>query len=327
MQSSASSRMVNALPRPQYAQREDNMPEHLTVGTFTPSVLLDVARRLGALAEQELTVTEIGVASSPAQFRALLDDDLQVALTSPDNVLSYRFSPSNPLGGRQDVQIVSAVDRGLGLALYGRPGLTDPAELRGAVVGVDVPNSGFALALYETARVHGLPRDALRLAALGSTPRRLTALLAGDCDATLLNAGNELVAEDAGCARLAAVTDVCPGYLGAVLAVAGTRRLAHTRRLARALLDTARRITTGEADAEVTESAGRLLGLTPERSARYLDRLRDPEEGLVTDEDVPESALATLIDLRRRHLPEQADGTDVLATALHPGAGLVAPRE
>ncbi len=37
-----------------------------------------------------------------------------------------------------------------------------------------------------------------RWSKLGSTPRRLEALLAGDCDATMLNAGNELVAERPG---------------------------------------------------------------------------------------------------------------------------------
>ncbi len=196
------------------------MPASVTVGSFTPSVVLDLARTTGRLEALDLAVTEVPVASSPAQFRDLVDGRLDLALTSPDNVLAYRFSPGNPLGELFDVRIVSAVDRGMGLGLYARPGLT-AEDLRGARVGVDVPTSGFALALYALADSLGVGRADYELVTLGSTPRRLEALLAGDCDATMLNAGNELVAERAGCPRLASVADVVGPYLGTVVAVAG----------------------------------------------------------------------------------------------------------
>ena len=100
-----------------------------------------------------------------------------MALTSPDNVLAYRYNPRNPLGRLADARMVAAVDRGMGLGLYARPGLT-AADLRGARVGVDVPVSGFALALYALADVLGVARDDYELVTLGSTPRRLEALLA-----------------------------------------------------------------------------------------------------------------------------------------------------
>src|SRR5665811_1871346 len=106
-----------------------------------------VARRTGRLDEHDLMIDEIPVLSSPAQFRSLLDGDLDAVLTSPDNVVAYRFVPDNPLGVTADVTIVSAIDRGLGLALYSRPGITAADQLRGATVGVDVPTSGFALSL------------------------------------------------------------------------------------------------------------------------------------------------------------------------------------
>src|SRR4051795_3944726 len=63
----------------------------LVVGAFSPSVVLRVSRRLGLLDERGLEVTENPVTSSPAQFRALIDGDLDAALTSPDNVIAYRF--------------------------------------------------------------------------------------------------------------------------------------------------------------------------------------------------------------------------------------------
>lgn len=298
----------------------------IRLGSFTPSVLLAVARATGAVAAAGLAVEERPVASSPAQFASLRDGELDVALTSPDNVLAYRFSPGNPLGSLLDVTIVSGVDRGLGLGLYGRPGLSSAAQLRGAVIGVDVPTSGFALALYALADSLGLGRDEYRLEALGSTPRRLQALLEGRCDATMLNAGNELRAEEAGCPRLAGVTDVCGAYLGTVVAVLGTTHLATARRLAETLGGVAREILAGDHTDAVVAGAAEVLGLPEHLGLRYAERLRDPREGL-TAGVVDGEALATLVSLRRRYLPEDVDGRDPFAAALDPSGGLVVPHD
>ncbi len=301
----------------------------LVVGSFTPSVLLAVARRTGRLGAHDLDVTETPVPSSPAQFRSMLAGEIDVALTSPDNVVAYRFSTDNPLGATADARIVSAVDRGMGLGLYGRPGLDGPEQLRGATVGVDVPTSGFALAMYALADSLGVSRDEYALVALGSTPRRLDALLAGECDATMLNAGNELVAEAAGAVLLARVSDVCAPYLGTVVGVVGEDRLEPARRLSLALRETARAICGGHDgghDAEVAvDEAMRVLGLDETLAQRYVDRLRSPAEGLVLDDEVDREALGTVIGLRRHYLPAKVPGDDPLEHALDPDSGLVVP--
>jgi ABC-type nitrate/sulfonate/bicarbonate transport system substrate-binding protein len=296
----------------------------VVVGSFTPSVVLDLAASTGRLDAAGVAVEEVPVPSSPGQFRSLLDDEIQVALTSPDNVLAYRYNPANPLGGVADVRMVAAVDRGMGLGLYGRPGLT-PADLPGARVGVDVPVSGFALALYALAESLGVGRDDYEVVTLGSTPQRLRALLAGECDATMLNAGNELAGEAAGCVRLAGATDVCSPYLGVVVAVAGDTHLDVARRISDAVTDVAGEIVGGGLTDEAAESAARRLGLDDTTALRYVDRLRDPAEGLVTDGVVDPRALRTLVDLRRRYLPTPApDGSgDLLDRALG-DPGLVA---
>lgn len=288
------------------------MPNTIQLGTFTPSVLLRVARRTGRLAAAGLEVVESPVASSPAQFAALLDGTLDAVLTSPDNVVAYRYIPANPLGRTADVHIVSAVDRGMGLALYG-----NGSDLAGRTFAVDVPNSGFAFAMYALAESIGLPRSAYEVVALGSTPRRLAALLAGDCAATMLNAGNELHAEAAGYKPLARASEVCRPYLGTVLA---TLRPLHPA-LSRVLTETATAILAGDLDTMVIQEASTALGLAPALAARYLDRLTDPDEGLVPDGKVDPAAIRTLVDLRRTYGPE-LDG-DPLAAALDPGMGLV----
>ena len=297
-------------------------PVVTVVGSFTPSVVLDLARSTGALSDVGLTVDEVPVTSSPGQFRSLLADELHVGLTSPDNVLAYRFSPSNPLGSTLDVRIVSAVDRGMGLGLYGRPSAT-AADLRGARVGVDVPVSGFALALYALASGFGISRSDYSLEALGSTPQRLKALLAGECDATMLNAGNELVAEDAGCVRLASAAESLSPYLGTVVAVAGTAHLDEARALGKALTTVGDRILDGSLTEEAAESAARRLGMSDSLAVRYVERLREPTDGLVRGGTVDRAALQNLIDLRTTWLPEVVDGRDVMADALAEGSGLV----
>jgi ABC-type nitrate/sulfonate/bicarbonate transport system substrate-binding protein len=299
--------------------------QQLVVGTFSPSVLLRVSRRLGLLEERGVQVTEEPVTSSPAQFRALIDGDLDAALTSPDNVVAYRFAPGNPLGEIADARIVTAVDRGLGLGLYTRPGISSAAMLKDATVGVDVAASGFAFALYAVLESLGLDRGDYRVVALGSTPRRHDALLAGRCDATMLNAGNELRAEEAGAVRLARLVDVCRPYLGTVLSTVGDRRRPLVDALAGALRQAAREISAGRADQVAAEEAAAGLGLSRTLAAKYVERLKDPEEGLVVDGTADPEALRTVVGLRRRYAPASAGGVDALATALDPSGGLIDP--
>jgi ABC-type nitrate/sulfonate/bicarbonate transport system substrate-binding protein len=252
------------------------------LGSFTPSVLLRVARHL----DPALDVIETLVPSSPAQFQALHEGAYDVVLTSPDNVLGQRFS-----GPTRRVEMLAAIDRGMGLALYGR------GELRGARVGVDVPASGFAFALYALAESLGVTRDEFEIVTLGSTPKRLKALLAGECDYTMLNAGNELHAEAAGFEAVARVSDICHPYLGTVLAALDP---APVSALTDRLVETAAAIVDGKHDDLVIAAASEALGLERPLAERYLRRLRDPGEGLVPDGVIHASALATVAGLRRR---------------------------
>lgn len=307
---------------------EVRLTSSVTVGTFTPSVLLAVARSSGHLESVGVQVVEVPVPSSPAQFRALIDGDLEVALTSPDNVLAYRFIPTNPLGALADVSIVSTVDRGQGLSLWSRARI-DPTDvagrLRGGRFAVDVPTSGFALAMYALVEELGLSREDYEVVPLGSTPNRLRALVEGGCDATMLNAGNDLLAAEAGCHRLSSVAGSCSPYVGMVVCVAGGRHLATATRLADALRSTARDIVDGRLDHETAAAAQSLLGLNGIVAERFVTMLKDEDEGLITASAPDLEGLRTVARLRRRYLPHRAsDGTDPLDAALEPPSGLLA---
>ncbi|MDQ1605467.1 MAG: hypothetical protein QOE01_3312 [Actinomycetota bacterium] len=245
------------------------------VGSFSPSVLLRVARVTGVLAAHGLAAEERAVSSSPGQFRSLLAGELDAALTSPDNVLAYRYLPENPLGRSADVRIVAGIDRGLGLGLYGAPYLESVADLRGARVGVDVAVSGFAFVLYEMLGRAGLRADGdYELVELGATPARLAALLDRRCAATMLNAGSDLRAEEAGLLRLASVGDVADPYLGTVLAVHGDPPPG-VRALAAALAEAIDAVLDGSAHHVAVAEAG-ALGLPRRLAERYAEGLADP---------------------------------------------------
>lgn len=294
------------------------------LGSFTPSVVLEVARRTGALEDAGLDVTERPVPSSPAQFRALIDGTLHVGLTNPDNVLAYRFDQQNPLGELVDARILAGIDRGLGLGVWARPGAVLD-DLRGAPIGVDVPGSGFALALFTLLERRGLARDDYEVIKLGSTPQRLRALLDGGCTATMLGAGNELAAEAAGCTLIASVRDELAPYLATVVCVVRDQHLEVGHDVSGVLTATAAGIVAGELTDVAIEAAASGLGLDDDLARRYVQGLADPVDGLVVDGSVDPAALRTVLELRRHWLPRVVDGRDVLADALD-DPGLVVRR-
>ncbi|MHB8827392.1 MAG: substrate-binding domain-containing protein [Acidimicrobiales bacterium] len=275
----------------------------LRVGTFTRSVVIELARRRGDFERADLAIEEKAVVSSPAQFRSLAGGELDVAITSPDNVLAYHFLSDNPLARRLDLRVLNALDRGTGLSLWLAPGLS-VADVRGGVVGVDVGTSGFAFVAYALLERAGIARADYTIDALGSTPQRVRALIDGTCAATVLNAGNELRAADAGCTCAGTVTDLGP-YLGTVIAtmdgLAEPWRAASDR-FAAVLVDVARDVVAGALDNEVVDATRALLGLPLADAARHLAILKDPRTGLVADGRVDRASIATLVSLRRSYL-------------------------
>lgn len=272
----------------------------MRLGTFTPSVLLALAGRTGLLAERGLEVEEVPVPSSPGQFCALADGELDLVVTSPDNVLAYRFL-DNPLGERLDVLVTAALDSDAGLTLAARPGLGDLA-LGELVLGVDVPTSGFAFAAYALLESAGRPPGSYEVRALGSTPRRRAALAAGECDVTILGAGNELLGEAAGCRPVAGARSLGP-YLGEVLArLAGSPSAPEADALAEVLVEVAERVRGGELVEETVSAAEDVLGLPRDLARRHHARLTGG--GLVPEGRAPREAFGTLLALRRRFRPE-----------------------
>jgi ABC-type nitrate/sulfonate/bicarbonate transport system substrate-binding protein len=301
------------------------LPDLVRLGVFSPSVVLGVAAASGALERAGLAIEEVPATSSTQQFADLLAGRLDAVFTSPDNVLAYRGSAANPLGRAADVRIVAAVDRGLGLSLFSGPGVQPGEGLRGGVLAVDVPTSGFAFVAYELLARQGL-RAGLDydVVASGSTPRRAAALAAGECAMSVLNAGNDLRAEAAGCTRLSRASSL-GRYIGTVLAAPGPSvedGSTPLPALTAVVLATCRALAAGRLRELATSVTAARLRLDRDGVRRYLETLSDPSEGLVPDGRVDPGSLETLRWLRSRY----GDGGPALAALVEPGSGLVDER-
>ena len=124
------------------------------------------------------------------------------------------------------------------------------------------------------------------------------------CSVTVLNAGNELRAQSAGCSCIASVTELGP-YLGTVLATNATDddTLTHVRRFADILLNVASDILDGDRERDVVEAAIELLGLSEEEARDHYRCLTNPRTGLIGDGAVDREAIETLVTLRQTYSP------------------------
>lgn len=299
-------------------------PIRIRLGYFSRSVVLRTARERGFLADAGIEVVDEPVPSSPAQFRTLLDGGFDLVLTSPDNVVAYRLSEKNPLGERADVRMLLGIDRGMGLSIMTTQQVTTVDDIRGRIVAVDVPQSGFALAMFRVLEQRGLRQGQdYTVISLGSTPKRADALIAGECDVTLLNAGHDVRAELAGCRRLTRITDVLHPYIGTVLAATGPW-LAENLDVAQRFAAAWRGATGAVLDPANRQDVQRLLAeelsLDGTGPALAYETLISDRDGLIRDLRVDNDGLRTLLDIRT----QGADGplADVSDAGIA-GSGLV----
>ena len=209
--------------QPISARQLDMEPATIKLGYFSKSPVITMGLKHGFFTAEGITLDTAQTASSPAIFKALQTGGRDVILTQIDNVFNYRYNPSNPNGSVFEPVAFIGTDWGNGAALVTKKGYTSVEELRGKVLAVDSPNSGFAFVLYGIMRAHGLEKDVdykviVPKKADGTqdsgTPARFTRLQAGEFDATILNAGFQFRAEALGYPVLGQIQDAANPFMG-----------------------------------------------------------------------------------------------------------------
>jgi len=273
------------------ASRKDT----IKIGQFSESAILAVAKAKKLDEKYGIVWETSRVPSSPAQFNSLSSGEIDIAITSPDNVLLYATTDENPLSRKLPLHILRGIDRGMGLALYTSKDVAQALQLRGTIFGVDVPTSGFAFLLFALAQRIGVAPGEYSLAAIGATPKRLSALEEKAVSATILNAETAVQAEQLGLRKWATSIDVSDDYLGTVLAQIDSAKNSTTDRFLE-LWEEASNFILARPNFEVVN----LLSLEFPKlaSKEYVSLMQSEEYGLLRDPGVSTVQLHQLVQLR-----------------------------
>ncbi len=185
---------------------------------------LYVARQQGFFAKQALDVEIVYTTGSVPQFTGLVHGAYHLVQTAPDNVINADDNPTAfGLDPATFPRIVMLFGGSTGaLSLFAQPAITKFVDLRGAVLGVDNPASGFALVLRDMLARNGLELErGYTFAVAGDTSTRLTALMNGTVAGTILYAPFDTLAAEKGFCKLASSTDYYTAY--ASLSTAATQ--------------------------------------------------------------------------------------------------------
>ena len=268
------------------------------------------ARQQGFFAARGLNVEILYTSGSIHQLVMLVQGKCQLVQTAPDNVIN---SNGNPLAFGLDPTVMPSIRLLMGgstgpLSLYAQPAMQRFADLRGAVLGVDNPGSGFALVLRDMLARNGLELDRdYRFVVAGGTSARLEALRDGAVAATLLYLPFDLMAASQHFHRLAISVDYYPAY--ASLATAGTRDwveghaesvIGYIVALRQALRWIGDPANGGEVQRLIVEELAAEMDAS--LAARAYEAFIDPVIGYGGSGRLDEMGLQQVIDLRARYL-------------------------
>src|SRR6266581_1695239 len=176
---------------------------------------LYVAKQQGFFAQQGLHIDIIYTTGSIPQLAGLIHEEYQLIQTAPDNVINV---DNNPIAFGLDLATAPHVIMLLGgsigpLSIFAQRDITTFDHLRGSILGVDNPTSGFAVVLRDILARNGLLLDRdFTFTIAGGTSDRLDALKRGAVAATILYAPYDVLATRAGFNQLAISTDYYPAY-------------------------------------------------------------------------------------------------------------------
>ncbi len=153
------------------------------------------AQAQGSYQKHQIHVDLHYTQSSDEQRQGLADNRFDLAHSAVDNALEMI------LHAHLDIKIVIGLDQAFN-QLVTRAGITHYQDLVGKTLGVDAPDTAFALVAFEMLKTHGISPDQYKTLAVGATSHRLEALKNGSVDFSLLTLPFNLLAKDAGLLHL-----------------------------------------------------------------------------------------------------------------------------
>ena len=287
---------------------ETSEMQQLKICTFKgiQNLPLYVATQQGFFAQQGLHIDTTYTAGSIPQVAGLVREEYQLIQTAPDNVINVDNNPSDfGLDPATAPRVIMLLGGSVGpLSIFAQSNITTFDHLRGAILGVDNPASGFAIVLRDIlARNELLLQHDYTFTVAGGTSNRLDALKNGSVAATILYAPYDMLAIQASFNRLATSTDYYSAY--ASLATAGIQTwieqhndevasyIAAYLKALRWIYDP-RNVNDVQAIMHNEPSLGLDASLTPDVHAAFVD----PKSGFGQDAMLDDAAFRQVIDLR-----------------------------
>jgi ABC-type nitrate/sulfonate/bicarbonate transport system substrate-binding protein len=165
----------------------------------------------GYFASRDLEVETTFTANSEQQREGLANGQFDIAHSAIDNCFAMVDV------ARQDVVAFVGLDHGFNRLIV-QPEIGSYDDLRGKILGVDAPDTAFALLAYDILRRKGVARRDYSVHAIGATRFRLEALTSRRIDFAMLNLPFALFALEAG---LKSLDDYPLAAIGAYQSTAG----------------------------------------------------------------------------------------------------------
>ena len=165
-----------------------------------------VAEYRGFFAAEGLDVQFHQTTFAPDHNRGMAEGRWDFTLSSADTMIARTTTDGT------DYLLFMQAEEGLSAYLMGHPGVRSVADLRGQLLAGDPGDSNLDLIRKKIMRRHGVEDDDYRIDIIGSSPKRLEALLAGKVAAAMLTPPASDKALAAGRVRLANAEDYVPGW-------------------------------------------------------------------------------------------------------------------
>jgi len=254
------------------------------------------AEEQGFFEKRGLSVETAFTKSSEQMRGGLADGTYDLALGAVDNAVAMVED------AHHDVVIVSGLDQSFN-KLVVRPEISTYEDLRGKILGVDAPDTAFALIVYDMLARKGLKAGDYTVQPVGATGFRLEALKQGKIDFAMLNLPFNLFAQQAGLKILVNPVDVIGPYQSvggfALRTWAAQHRAALVGFLA-AYVEGVRWVLNPDNRAAASRLLQERMTLDDATTRDCIAQMLDPETGFAVDAKLNEAGMETLLGLRAR---------------------------
>jgi ABC-type nitrate/sulfonate/bicarbonate transport system substrate-binding protein len=163
----------------------------IRIGLFNKDAAILAVQEKGFLTAENIRVEMNTVTDSPTLLRNLLSGRYDLILNNADNVIAWgEGQGADPQ--KNDFVIFMGGSQGVKQRLVAHPSIKDYSDLKGKVLAVDAPTTGFAIIMIAILRKNGLElnRD-YTFKAFGNTTKRAEAMSRGEASGAMMGMSDD----------------------------------------------------------------------------------------------------------------------------------------